>query len=844
MKYPLLSGEAVSVSSYVRQKVQQLLDERRVVVWYDPERLFRALAEEFAAVDGSGSVLQARRQADAALQAMNSPDGAKDSTLLLYWPARRPRTPEELLQDPFAGFAALGATFGDREGERLESLARQAMPDRVGELEVLFQAGVPTLDLLDNLKPGESYPLLRQALGTISAHEVALRLLTNPGMNADLDKVPGATGELERVLVTGFGFRPAPGGQESLRKQFGRYVLLSEFRFDLPLPFPPELEHLSTARPEHQDAVYRLCDAFRDASTQREAYVDLASGLQEQLRLPALCAGMDTLGTRDTFPFEERVYLARLQALAQAGDVPAAREVERARLSSVWRQHLPERQLLWRLAERALDVLEAVDGVAAPSGSVAARVSSYVGERGGAAMDRAYRLLEQSALDAGEFPEIEALVDHCRHRYTELATRHQDAFLAAVVQEGWPPEGHLRQAQIFDRFVEPELRAGRRVALVLADALRFEMGRDLAGHFQGRGVVRVEVAAASLPTTTPCGMASLMPGADTTLRLAVDKDGLAPEVGGRRVTTSDERMQYLHSRYGDRLWEAPLARFLDARVPKLQAELVAKDLVVLRSSDLDLVGEKLSSHQARRWMTETLRDLSRAGERLACCGFDRVVFAADHGFVLLSELPPGDTLALPQGNWPASWRRSALGSAAGSAPGVLVVETAKFGVPTSEPNLALATGYRAFRSGAAYFHEGLSLQEALVPVVVFEPEAAPAEPGMKPDVAISYRSDSFTSRVIGLKLENRSLVQGELRVRLEIRGVTGKKVGGLVGEAADCDARDPATGILALPQGVLVPVPVRLFDDFAGEAIEVQAFEAQEPGTRLAVKRLANKMLD
>lgn len=844
MKYPLLSGEAVSVSSYVRQKVQQLLDERRLVVWYDPERHFQTLAGEFAAVDGSGSVLQARRQADAALQAMNSPDGAKDSTLLLYWPGRRPRTPEELLQDPFAGFAALGVTFGDREGERLESLARQAMPDRVAELETLFQAGPPSLDVLDNLKPGETYPLLQKALGVVSPQEVGVRLLVDARVATELEAVPGSSGELERVLAAGFGFRRTKAAKEGLRKEFGRYVLLSEFRFDLPSPFPPELEHLPTAPPEHREAVYRLCDALRDAATAREAYVDMARGLEEQLRLPALCAHLDRLGTRDTFPFEERVYLSRLQSLAQAGDLAAAREVEQARRASVWRQYLPERGLLWRLAERSLDAFEAMGSAVRPSGGVAARVAGYTRERGGAVVDRCYRLLEQSALDAGDSPELEALVDHCRRRYAELATRDQDAFLAAVVQEGWPPEGLLRQTQVFDRFVEPELRAGRRVALVLADALRFEMGRDLAAHFEGKGSVRVETAAASLPTTTPCGMASLMPGADTTLRLSVDKDGLVPEVGGRRVANSDERMQYLHSRFGDRMWEAPLARLLDDKVDRLRAELQTKDLVVVRSSDLDQMGEKLSSHQARRWMTESLRDLSRAGERLARCGVDRVVFAADHGFVLLSELPAGDTVTLPAGRWTAKWRRSALGSAAGSSDGVLVVDSAKFGIPTSEPNLAVAKGYRAFRGGAAYFHEGLSLQEAVIPVVVFEPEADGDEPGMKPEVDISYRSDSFTSRVIGLKLENRSLVQGELRVRLEVRSVKGKKIGDIAGEAADCDARDPATGVVTLEQGVVTQVPVRLFEDFAGDAIQVQVFEAVEPGTRLAAKQLKNKMLD
>jgi len=138
---------------------------------------------------------------------------------------------------------------------------------------------------------------------------------------------------------------------------------------------------------------------------------------------------------------------------------------------------------------------------------------------------------------------------------------------------GGPPEGLLRQTQVFDLFVEAELRQGRRVALVLADALRFEMGRDLADRLGRRGKVRVEAAAASLPTTTPCGMASLMPGADATLRLEIDKDKLSPQVGGRRVSTSAERMDLLRSRYGDRMSEWTTAKFLDRKFSTLSQEL-------------------------------------------------------------------------------------------------------------------------------------------------------------------------------------------------------------------------------------------------------------------------------
>ena len=63
----------------------------------------------------------------------------------------------------------------------------------------------------------------------------------------------------------------------------------------------------------------------------------------------------------------------------------------------------------------------------------------------------------------------------------------------------------------------------------------------------------------------------------------------------------------------------------------------------------------------------------------------------------------------------------------------------------------------------------------------------------------------------------------------------------LVGEAADCDARDPATGLITLQKGEETQVPLRLEDDFDGDEIEVRATTAAAPGVVLGRKQLKNQ---
>jgi hypothetical protein len=81
--------------------------------------------------------------------------------------------------------------------------------------------------------------------------------------------------------------------------------------------------------------------------------------------------------------------------------------------------------------------------------------------------------------------------------------------LARVQEESWPPEGVLRQTQVFDRYVAPLLQERGKVAFFLADALRFEMGCDLAEALSEIGAVEILAAASVLPASTSYGMAPL-----------------------------------------------------------------------------------------------------------------------------------------------------------------------------------------------------------------------------------------------------------------------------------------------------------------------------------------------
>jgi len=113
----------------------------------------------------------------------------------------------------------------------------------------------------------------------------------------------------------------------------------------------------------------------------------------------------------------------------------------------------------------------------------------------------------------------------------------------------------------------------------------------------------------------------------------------------------------------------------------------------------------------------------------------------------------------------------------------------------------------------------------------------------KPEIDIHYRSDRFTSRVIGLKFH----LQGDIfgtPARVRIEAFDGKSAKArLVGEAADCEARDEKTREVTLQANKETPVPMLIDPDFDGPEVEIRV---SDPRTRVlwARKRLKNNMLE
>jgi hypothetical protein len=366
------------------------------------------------------------------------------------------------------------------------------------------------------------------------------------------------------------------------------------------------------------------------------------------------------------------------------------------------------------------------------------------------------------------------------------------------------------------------------------------MGRDLGDMLARIGEVTVEPLRTVVPTTTPFGMAALLPGAEASFESTIHKGDLVPVVAGRPMPDVNARKDCFRDFLGDRYRDLRLDDLQDANEPKLRNMIGAADLLVVRSDDIDKAGEGTNQPSARRFMSSILDDVLRVAERLAKAGITRMVFVADHGHVLIPEIAPGEVVREPPGEWTAAKRRCRLGSAAGTSEGVTVMKASHLGIFGSVDDIAVANGFCVFTHGGGYFHEGLSLQECLVPLLTLTTKGDRGARGTSL-VTVAYRHVRFSQRVFIVKLKLSSVERSELDVRV-IAVAAG--IARPVAQAGDCEARDPGTGLIRLRVGVEEPVAIRVNDDFVGPELDLQVIDAGGAGLVLGSLKLKNACME
>ncbi|MFX0201058.1 MAG: PglZ domain-containing protein [Candidatus Hodarchaeota archaeon] len=767
------------VTDHLISTIRKRIGKYGIVVWYDPNKTFRMVAREtvdentkFA--EFTGSYYRLRHEIEL-LMAQESPP-----RLLIYLPD----DPLPKLMDVMLGPAKAGIVFQ----ESLRTIARAALKDLIPKaaLDELLKNDVVTLEELDKIGAtgaGVDASIISVIFGTASPHEVTAKYLCYEELENAVDS-KNSFPDLIRFLRVSLGLEVEDvASHEELKRKLCRHVLMTEFLAGLKHEVS-KLKYISLPKLRTQlDACVHTASYLRELSWAQETYTRLAQQVEADFHLPDLSLTSESLGEAMTFPFEESTLLSSLGSFALAGDFEKAFDTIAQGRSSFWAKTDPTRAIKWQMGETAVRLLQEGRRI---QGELKKRRRSaeslfksyteeYEGEGGWYILDQLQRHLERFASSLGEGFELEVLAA-ARGEYEIVLQEMGRIFSSQLVESGFQLKNVPVQSTVFGSKVAPYLNE-EKIALFMVDALRFEMAKELADGLSQAEDIQLEAYLGTIPSITKFGMAALLPGAEKGMGLVTPSGKVGVEIGETVLKDSSDRMKFLKAKMADTFNEITLGDLLLRHTKTLKKRFDRKKLVVVRSQEIDALGEGDYSLQAHRYMTEVLGDIRRGLKKLSDLGFKRFFITTDHGFIMRDGLEDAMKVDPPGGDTVELHRRCWIGRGGTSSESFYRLKTSDLGMG-GDLELAFPKGIAFFKvAGGAlnYFHGGISLQELAIPLIVVETVEL-IDKGEGDYFDLKMTKDRVTSRIftVSVKYTKGKLISKETR-RVRVVGMFNKE---------------------------------------------------------------------
>ena len=279
------------------------------------------------------------------------------------------------------------------------------------------------------------------------------------------------------------------------------------------------------------------------------------------------------------------------------------------------------------------------------------------------------------------------------------------------------------QRDFYSRYVSPNMSKGSRIFVVISDALRYEVAAELSDELSRntKGSAKLEAMQSVFPGITKFGMAALLPGKEISVNEKMDVF-----VDGRPTAGTAQRSAILAASNPESL-AVTYKDILQMKQQERRDLVAGKEVVYIYHDTIDAIGDKRPTetkvfeacNDAINELTAIVKiivnDLSGAN----------IIITADHGFLytykpleesqkISRQTFSGDILELG--------RRYALVTPETNADYLLPVKTdgmiggvaMKAYAPQDTVRIKVQGG------GENYVHGGISMQEMVVPVIVYK----------------------------------------------------------------------------------------------------------------------------
>ncbi|MEC4203025.1 MULTISPECIES: BREX-1 system phosphatase PglZ type A [Bacillus] len=338
---------------------------------------------------------------------------------------------------------------------------------------------------------------------------------------------------------------------------------------------------------------------------------------------------------------------------------------------------------------------------------------------------------------------------------SELSSHWSQAVESEMTQD-WSLPGIKNQQDFYSSFIDSKVRKGERVFVIVSDAMRYEIGVELADRLntETMGVCDVETLLGVAPSVTKIGMSSLLPhneiDIDTNARVFVD---------GKDSSGLENRKKIIESKVA----ESSAVHFQDVLAMNKAGRretFKGKKLIYIYHDTIDAMGDKASTEVYTFNAVET--SLNQLYDLVKIIRDDlsgtNVFITADHGFLYQrDELEESDKIGQDSIDSIEVKRRYILSKDQREVSGQLAINLSS--IIKNEQQLTAylpkaTLRYKMQGSGINFVHGGASLQEIVVPLLSFKNKRTGqkgAKVIKKVDIKLTNTTRKITNSIFNLE---------------------------------------------------------------------------------------------
>ncbi|BCS97424.1 hypothetical protein DSLASN_30560 [Desulfoluna limicola] len=697
--------------SEIQKALSRLFDENRIVFWYDTGRELR---KEYEAVDLSGveKIELSNNEFGVKHRLLREEPGQK---FLLYHEGPRPADEENWLLDLLLGHEEFRT---DQVGVWLTELGLRIEHAPLVEEHKEFFKTAKRREAFKKKRPeSQKTSAVRLAMLAVCAAseprvEAVLETLLEEHAGNKSEKLGlvercGLSGCFWEFLATCFGYKSeTPSLQD---------FLLELFRscYQMETEGEPSLTNNAMV------FLSRWRDNRHHVKTYREISREVAGLLDMEQEL--VNREYRSLLSVDHFDMVDMKILSEMaeEIRGRTLSLEACQSIVQQRMRCHWQDTFGAHYKALYFAADFFNTLQSID---ISMESLADGLSRYT--TSWHRVDALYRKFYRHYRSVNQITLLRPLAEEIESRYVNdfllpLNSRWQERVDAAPA---WQAGCMLRQDGFYERMVRPYIDAGKKIFVIVSDALRFEIGMELQHQIlkEDRYGVTCEPMLSMLPSYTQLGMAALLPNK----RLELQHDAHASvRVDGESASGTEGRSRILDAALPGKATAIQASDFLTMSRDQSRELVKQHQLIYLYQNHIDFVGDKRDSEERLiEAVQETLEELVVVVKKLANANASNILITADHGFLFQQgELEESDlSQAEPDGQSIFHRdRRFVSGKGLKPQAGLLSRTAEELGL-SGEIELQFAKSVSRLKrkgSGMRFVHGGASLQEVVVPVL-------------------------------------------------------------------------------------------------------------------------------